>query len=416
MRVCVIGAGVIGVTSAYLLARAGHEVVLLDARDHPAEVSSFANGGQLSYSYVAPLAGPGVWPDLPRWLLNADSPLRFRPRLDLHQWRWSLAFACASNQRASDASTAQMLTLSYLSRDVMHDLLKRETIEFGHVSNGKLIVYRDAALLEKARKLVDYQAAHGATQKILSAAETLAIEPALKGLGSALAGAIYTPSEEAGDCHRFTQGLYDKLVAMSNVTTQMGAVVRGLRRRGSRIVAAETALGDISADAFVVASGMGSRALLAPLGQHTPLYPLKGYSLSVPLAPDDTSAPRISVTDYERRIVYARIGSVLRIAAMVDMGSENADIDPRRIAALRAQTKELFPHLDVDSAVAWAGLRPATPTGRPIIGPSRTIDNLWLNLGQGALGFTLACGSAALLTAQMGSEAPPIDPAPFLPR
>ncbi|MFC4274470.1 D-amino acid dehydrogenase [Achromobacter aloeverae] len=414
MRVCVIGAGVIGVSSAYFLARQGFDVTLADARERPAEVSSFANGGQLSYSYVAPLAGPGVLPSVPNWLLRADSPLRFRPRLDPHQWRWCLDFALACRAAVARASTAELSTLSYLSRDAMHGLLAQDPIEFGHVRNGKLIAYRDAGLLEKARRLVAYQAAHGAEQSVLSAEETLALEPALGGMRRQLAGAIYTPSEESGDCRLFTEGLFERLKTLPNVTLRMGTNVRGLRRRGADIAAADTDRGEIEADAFVVASGLGSRALLRPLGVNVPLYPLKGYSLSVPLARKD-EGPAISVTDYERRIVYARMGKTLRIAAMVDIGSADAAIDPRRIDLLKRQVAEVFPRLDLDAATAWAGLRPATPGSKPIIGASRAARNLWLNLGQGALGFTLACGSAALLTAQMAGVPTPIDAAPFLP-
>ncbi|MYZ45101.1 D-amino acid dehydrogenase [Schauerella aestuarii] len=415
MHVCVIGAGVIGVTTAYSLAKAGHTVTLTDARERPAEMSSFANGGQLSYSYVAPLAGPGVLPNVPGWLLRQESPLRFRPRMDVHQWRWSLAFVQACRASVSDETTAQMLRLSYLSRDTMNAWLAETPIEFGHVRNGKIIAYRSPESLEKARALVAYQAARGAEQRVLSAAETLALEPSLAAMGSDLAGAIFTPGEEAGDCRLFTEGVFDLLGGLPNVTRTMSNPVRKLRRRGRHIEAVETALGDIRADAYVVATGTGSRQLLGPVGHDVPIYPLKGYSLSVPLADDDTSAPSISVTDYERRIVYARIGRVLRIAAMVDIGSRDAKIDPARIALLKEQVHALFPHLDLDRAVAWAGLRPATPTGKPIIGNSPAADNLWVNVGQGALGFTLACGSAALLTRLIAGTSTPIDAAPFKP-
>jgi len=415
MRVCVIGAGVVGVTSAYFLARQGHDVVLVDSQARPAEVSSYANGGQLSYSYVAPLAGPGVLPSVPGWLLRQDSPLRFRPRLDLHQWRWCLQFALACRASVARASTAQLLGLSYLSRDVMHTLLAQEDLDFGHLKNGKLIAYRSAALLDKARALVAYQAGHGADQQVLDAAQTLAMEPALAAMGDKLAGAIYTPSEEAGDCRQFTEALFDRLQALGNVECAMSNPVSGLQREGRRIVAVNTRQGDIGADAVVLATGVGTRALLKPLGHDVPLYPLKGYSLSVPLSADDAVAPHISVTDYERRIVYARVGGVLRIAAMVDIGSANADIEPARVALLKRQVHEAFPALDLRQAVPWAGLRPATPTGKPLIGRSDAADNLWLNVGQGALGFTLACGSAALLTAQMAGLELPLDPAPFRP-
>lgn len=415
MRVCVIGAGVVGVTSAYFLARQGHDVVLVDSQARPAEVSSYANGGQLSYSYVAPLAGPGVLPSVPGWLLRQDSPLRFRPRLDLHQWRWCLQFALACRASVARASTAELLGLSYLSRDVMHTLLAQEDLDFGHLKNGKLIAYRSAALLDKARALVAYQAGHGADQQVLDAAQTLAMEPALAAMGDKLAGAIYTPSEEAGDCRQFTEALFDRLQELGNVECAMSNPVSGLQREGRRIVAVNTREGDIGADAVVLATGVGTRALLKPLGRDVPLYPLKGYSLSVPLSADDAVAPHISVTDYERRIVYARVGGVLRIAAMVDIGSANADIEPARVALLKRQVHEAFPALDLRQAVPWAGLRPATPTGKPLIGRSDAADNLWLNIGQGALGFTLACGSAALLTAQMAGLELPLDPAPFRP-
>ena len=415
MRVCVIGAGVVGVTSAYFLARQGHEVTLVDARDHPAEVASYANGGQLSYSYVAPLAGPGVLPNVPGWLLRGDSPLRLRPRLDPHQWRWCLQFALACRASVAQKSTAQLQALAYLSRDVLHALLEQEPLDFGHVRNGKLIAYRDPAMLEKARRLVAYQATLGAEQRVLDAAETVALEPALAGMGASLAGAVYTPSEEAGDCRRFTEALYERLQQMNNVQCRMSTDVRALRRNGGRIAAVQTDADEIGADAVVLATGIGTRALLRPLGGDVPLYPLKGYSLSVPLQLDEPGAPAISVTDYERRIVYARIGPILRIAAMVDIGSDNAEVDPDRVALLKRQVRESFPALDLESAIPWAGLRPATPTGRPLIGRSRVAENLWLNVGQGALGFTLACGSAALLTALMSGLELPVGAEGFLP-
>ncbi|RIQ19131.1 D-amino acid dehydrogenase [Bordetella avium] len=413
MRVCVMGAGVIGVTTAYFLAREGHEVVLIDSESRPAEVSSHANGGQLSYSYVAPLAGPGVLPSVPGWLLHADSPLRFRPRLDPHQWRWCLQFALACNAGTARRSTAELQTLSYLSRDVLHRLLDEENIEFGHLRNGKLIAYRSPELLDKARKLVEYQASLGAEQRVLDAAETLALEPALAGMGSSLAGAVYTPSEEAGDCHQFTVSLFERLQRFSNVECLMSTTVSGLRREGRRVVALHSKQGDIRADTVVLATGVGTRALLKPLGQDVPLYPLKGYSLTVPVEPG--VGPSISVTDYERRIVYARVGQALRMAAMVDIGSHDRGIDPARIALLKRQVAETFPSLDLSQAEPWAGLRPATPTGKPLIGRARVADNLWLNIGQGALGFTMACGSAALLNSLMNNLEPPIDPRPFQP-
>ncbi|MBV6304584.1 D-amino acid dehydrogenase [Candidimonas humi] len=414
MHVCVIGAGVVGVTSAYQLARDGHQVTLLEVGAEPAGQTSFANGGQLSYSYVAPLAGPGVIPNMPRWLWQKDSPLRFRPRWDPHQWRWIAAFMRDCRSSVARASTAQMLTLSYLSRETLHTLLQDEPLDFDLRRNGKLIVYRDPALLEKARTQVAYQAAHGSSQRILTPAQVLQLEPALQSFGNTMAGAVYTADEETGDCRKFTQGLFDRLQQFPRMTRLLKTGVLNLRREQGRIVAACTSAGDIEADSYVVANGMGSRALLRPLGHDVPIYALKGYSLSIPLpAAEESAAPAISVTDYQRRIVYARIGASLRAAAMVDIGYDDTRPSPERIGGLARQVREAFARLDLGRALPWAGLRPATPSGKPIIGASPAAKNLWLNIGQGALGFTLACGSAALLAAQMAGRRPPIDPTPF---
>lgn len=415
MHVCVIGAGVIGVATARQLEREGYTVTLIDEHDKPALRSSFANGGQLSYSYVAPLAGPGVLPNVPFWLWRKDSPLRFQPRWDPDQWRWLIEFVLACRGSVADATTSQMLTLSYLSRSVLHAFLAESPIEFSWSRTGKLIVYRDPKMLDKAGRLVEYQAQYGSDQRVLSAAEVLALEPSISALEGVMAGAIYTPSEEAGDCLRFTQALFDQLQRCASVTCRMNTVVRSLRRERNRIVAIETDQGDLEADAFVLSGGMGSRALLGPLGYKPSIYALKGYSLSAPLVCRDGQALRVSVTDYERRIVYAPLGDVLRIAAMVDIGGRGSDVDAFRITQLKRQIREMFPTLALDEASEWAGLRPSTPNGKPIIGRSPVASNLWLNIGHGALGFTLAMGSAALLSAQLGGRTPPIDPLPFIP-
>ena len=242
------------------------------------------------------------------------------------------------------------------------------------------------------------------------------MEPALASFGKQLAGAIYTPSEAVGDCHLFTHGLVCELQKQDKINLRLGAKVEALERQQGIISAARLADGSrIQADHFILANALGSRALLRPLGETVPLYPLKGYSLSLPVDEDRVDLPRISVTDYERRIVYARIGNVLRIAAMVDMGDTSTIPNPSRIAQLKAQVNALFPQLDLDQAEVWAGLRPTTPDSKPRIGLSRSATNLWLNLGHGALGFTLACGSAVLLQHLIDNLPTPISPAPFKP-
>lgn len=417
MHVCIIGAGIIGTSTAWQFARQGVRVTLLEAAPSAGLGTSYANGGQLSYSYVAPLAEPGVLPNLPKWLFNSESPLRFRPRLDPHQWRWCIAFMQACRSSRVKDTTAAMLTLSYLSRNTLHQWLSETPIAFDHKTNGKLIAYRNPILLEKARRLVAYQADHGAQQSVLNRQECIALEPALGELGPALAGAIYTPGEEVGDCHLLATGLFNVLTQHNGAAVRTSAHVRKLIRSGGRIVAAELDSGEhITADHFVVAAGMASRRLLHTVDEEAMLYGLKGYSLSVPLPHASGTAPVISVTDYERRIVYAPIGSVMRIAAMVDMGGQGADITPQRIALLKRLVNSTFPSLDTASATEWAGERPATPTGKPIIGRSHAADNLWLNIGHGALGFTVACGSAVLLHALVSGQTAPIDARPFASR
>ena len=426
MKIAIVGAGVIGTTSAWEFLRRGHEVILIEGREGPGLVTSYANGGQLSYDYVAPLADPGVFGDLPRWILDAASPLRFRPQLDLRQWGWLTAFLKACNRETLRKSTAALLQLSYLSRDTLHAWLDETPIDFHHRRNGKLIAYRSAPLLEKARRQVEYQASHGSRQSILDRAEALAVEPALANFGDSLAGCVYTPTEEAGDCYLFTRGLFERIESHPSATVRTGAKVLRLQTRGDTAVGAVLETGEtIEADQVIVANGLQGYELLKRHGERVPLYGLKGYSLSVPVSDDDMAdaessgipvAPQISVTDYERRIVYARLGNILRIAAMVDIGDAANTIRPERIRHLKAEVSRAFPRLAVEQAEAWSGDRPATPESRPLIGPSRKLRNAWMNLGHGALGFTLACGSAVLLHALMTEGRGPIDHAPFRPR
>lgn len=412
MQVVVIGAGVVGLTSAWCLARQGLQVTLVDRHAEVAQETSFANGAQLSYDYVTPLAGPEVIGKLPQWLLRADSPLRFRPRMDPVQWRWCLRFLRACNQATVQRTIGEMLSLSYLSRDALDNLLSEHPLAFDLTRTGKLVVYRDPAALDAASPMVEWQRALGADQRMLDARQCLALEPTLSGMGGQLAGGVYTPGEATGDCLRFCQGIRQLLGQMPNVRLALGTEVKALVKERRRVVAVRTSQGDIAADAVVVAAGMFSVRLLKPLGIALPLYGLRGYSLSVAMD-RSMQAPRLSVTDAARKVVYAPLGNQLRIAAMVDMGVDRADVDPTRIALLKQQVTEVFPQLDLTQAKAWAGLRPSTADSKPIIGRADGFDNLWLNAGQGALGFTLAPGSAALLTVQMTDQPAPIDPAPF---
>jgi len=398
MQIAVLGAGVIGLSSAYYLNRAGHQVIVIDRHGEVATETSFGNGGQLSYSYVAPLAGPGVLSKLPAWLIRRDSPVRFRPFVSAEQWLWCLKFLFACTQRRSNLTTSELLALSFASRALMHQLLRDEpTLDFDFQHSGKLVLHRDAAAMQGAIDLLDFQRSLGCEQEALSADECVAREPALVHVRERIVGGIYTRSEDTADCHRFSKGL-EAILRARGVRFSMNTRIDALEvAKGGHIVARSCG-GALEADHVVVAAGAGATHLLQPLGLHVPVYPLKGYSLTYPLGPQSI-APTLSVTDFARKVVYARLGDRLRVAGMADFDGYSLELDPSRVAALRAEVAALFPQVVADHADAteWTGLRPATPRGTPIIGPTR-YPNLWLNIGHGALGFTLAAGSAALLT------------------
>jgi len=396
MHALVLGAGVIGLATAWYLQADGHQVTVVERNDDVARETSFANGGQLSYSYVAPLAGPGVLSKLPNWLLRSDSPVRFRPRADLQQWRWLLQFVRACTHEQSELSTRRLLSLSFFSRDLMDELLAHEPgLSFDHANAGKLVVYRKSASFDAAQRLLDYQRSLGCEQEALDADACVEKEPALAHLAGQLHGGIFTSSEDSGDCYQFCVGMM-RLLRERGVEFRYGTTVTQLRRSSSQRVAAYAGDERLDADHIVLATGAPSVSLLGSLGIHVPLYPLKGYSLTAPVEVGAV-APRVSITDFERKIVYARLGDRLRIAGMADITGRRANIDPQRVATLRAESAAAFPGVaNFDRATVWCGLRPATPKSTPIIDRT-TFENLWLNLGQGALGFTLALASGRLV-------------------
>ena len=401
-HVVVLGAGIIGITTAYYLHQAGHRVTVIERNPHAGLETSYANGGQLSYSYVAPLAGPGVVPKIPPWLLRADSPLRFYPKFDLDQWRWCLQFVRACNRPQAEISTVHLLRLAYYSRELIHTIVATEPIAFDYRRNGKLVIFSDKASLDSARRTLDFQRAFGSEQNALDGKQCLALEPALQHIENRVVGGVHTPSEDAGDCYDFCVAMESLLrgLGVSFITsTSVDSFVRNDSQ--GRIEAVRTSAGEIGADSFVMAMGAANAWHAKRLGFYLPIYPLKGYSLTLDTskATAFASAPRISVTDSAYKVVYALLGNELRIAGMADIAGYNTTLDPARVALLINQAKSVFPHAGDYAAdlKAWCGLRPATPKGTPIIGTS-PIANLFLNAGHGALGWTLACGCAKVVS------------------
>lgn len=400
-RVCVLGAGIVGLATAWALSRDGHEVVVLDRAQAGMDTSQ-ANGAQLSYAYVQPLADPGIWRQLPKLLLAGDSPLRWRLQLDPAQWRWLTGFLAACRSSVSRQTTVELLALAEESRQGLARLMAEEAPDFDHAVSGKLVLYPDAASFAAARRQMALQRTLGSHQEALSPAECRSVEPALAHAHSPFAGGIHTPGEAAADCHRLCQELV-RILRRRGVQFLLDTEVLGLQTDRGRIVRALTRSAAIEADAYVLSLGTGSVPLAQALGIHLPLYPLKGYSLTADANPTPGHAPQVSVTDAGRKVVFARLGQRLRVAGMVELVGHNRDTDPSRIDALLRTARDLFPQAsDWVPHHTWAGLRPATPTGRPIHGRlAGGPQNLLFNTGHGALGFTLAFGSAARIARAM---------------
>ncbi|WP_434728668.1 D-amino acid dehydrogenase [Pseudomonas soli] len=389
-RVTVIGGGVVGLATAYALVREGWQVDLVEARDSLASATSFANGGQLSYRYVAPLADAGVpWQAL-GWLLRGDSPLRLRLRLDIAQWRWLAAFVMACRTRVNRRNAAQLLDLALQSQAVLARWREEDGLDgFAWRRNGKLVAFRTQRAFEHGRQhLLDPD-----TQRVLNAAELRGLDPALA--EAPFVGGVFTAHEEVADCHRFCLRLAERLQASGQCRLLLGRPVTRLIACDDRVAALELGGEQLEVQRLVLSAGHRSAGLALP-GLQLPVYPLKGYSLTAPVGAAHR-APEVSITDYERKIVYARLEDQLRVAAMVDIVGYDEAVDAGRLASMRRLARETLPQAaDYGQAVEWAGMRPATPTGVPIIEATR-YRNLWLNLGHGALGFTLACGSGERL-------------------
>jgi len=401
-RVCIIGGGVIGLATAYALVREGFDVSVIEARPTLGSQTSFANGGQLSYRYVAPLADAGVPLQALGWMLRGDSPLKLRPRMDPAQWRWLASFVAACRGSVNQRNGAHLLRLALLSQATLQQWREEDHLDgFQWRRNGKLVAFREPSHFAKARQNV----IHSSFQQALSASECSALEPGLQ--GSAFVGGIYTPDEEVGDCHAFCQQLFARLQASGRCTFLLGKTVTRLHHEHGEVKAVHMGDEVLPVDQLVLAAGH-NRPALSLQGLNLPLYPLKGYSLTLPLS-DPGKAPNVSITDYDRKIVYARIGEQLRIAAMVDIVGFDASLDPKRLAQMRQLAQSTFPEAgDYQHAIEWAGMRPATPSGVPILGASG-YRNLWLNLGHGALGFSLACGSGRLLSELIAQRKTSID-------
>lgn len=405
-RVAVLGAGIVGLATAWQLQRDGFEVTVID-RAQPGSGTSFGNGAQLSYAYVQPLADPSIWAQLPKLLFSRESPFSLSLRLDPAQWAWGLRFLAACRSDVSARSTAELLALAEESRAALDTMLADTQADCDYTASGKLVMFGSEDSFAAARRQLELQRLlGGADQHALTLAQCLHIEPALAGAAAQHVGGIYTPGECAADCARLCGALHGVLQARG-VRFLLGAPLGAVRREGDRLVAVQVAEEWVEADHFVAALGSGVAAFARQFGAYLPVYPLKGYSLSFDLPNVPGLAPQVSVTDAQRKVVFARLGQRLRVAGLAELAGHDTRIEARRVAQLQKAAREVFPLACAGSDTQpWAGLRPATPTGVPMLGRvAGAPDNLLFNAGHGALGFTLAAGSAQRLSKTLQAAA-----------
>lgn len=415
MKICVLGAGVIGLTTAWYLAEAGHDVIIVDRHAATGADASAANGGQLSYAFVTPLASPATLLKLPSLLIARGSPMRIRPGLDPHLISWGLRFLLACRSAAVRDTVAAQLELAALSRDELARLSQTLDLDFGLRTAGKLVLFRSQGEFDAACRAVIDKADAGDAQQVLTPTECLALEPALKLGKRDLAGGIFTASEQVGDCAAFCAALADRLKQRNNVEWLLGSQVTRPIRSDGRLVAVDTGNGHVQADRFVLCMGASSSAFARACGFYLPIYPVKGYSITLQPAREATTL-RHSVTDFERKLVFAPLtraaGTAIRVAGIADLDGDDRRIDPARVDVLCRASGELL-GIEADGDVQpWCGLRPMTPDSRPIIAWS-PLPELFVNSGHGMLGWTLACGSARLAADLIDGRPAAIDAGAF---
>ncbi|MDI3383912.1 D-amino acid dehydrogenase [Xenophilus aerolatus] len=416
MRVIVLGAGLLGTTSAYFLSQLGHDVTVVDRQATPGAETSFANGGQISVSHAEPWANPSAPLKVLQWLGKEDAPLLFRIRADMRQWLWGLSFLRECTPARTRHNIEQIVRLGTYSRDTLQQLRRDTGIDYDQRTQGILHFYTTQKEFDGALAPAEQMRQLGCERRVISADEAVLLEPALAHIRPQLAGATYTAEDESGDANRFTRELAQRAEA-AGVQFRLGHTVTALREVGGRIDHVEVTDTEgrfqrLQADAFVLAMGAFSPMLAAPLGVRLPIYPAKGYSVTMPVK-DASKAHQVSLTDDEFKLVFSRLtgpnGDRLRIAGTAELNGYDRDLNAVRCEAIVRRVEQLFPGAgDTTQAQFWTGLRPATPSNVPIIGRSK-VPNLFLNTGHGTLGWTHACGSGKSIARIVTGLTPEVD-------
>jgi D-amino-acid dehydrogenase len=409
MKILVLGAGVIGVTSAWYLRKAGHDVVVVERQAEAGAEASFANGGQISVSHAEPWANPSAPLQVLKWMFKEDAPLLFRPRLDWQQIRWGLNFLRECTSARTLANTEQLVHLGLYSRECLRELRAATGIQYDHLEKGILHYFTDAAEFERALGAAKEMRDHGLELELITAEQCVQIEPALRHIRGKLAGGTFTARDESGDAFKFTRNLAH-MATLDGVQFRYATTLRKLVAGGdaidSVVISASNGKEEVlRADAYLLCLGSYSPLLLGPVGVNIAVYPLKGYSITIPTGPEH-EAPFVSLTDHDYKIAMSRLGDRLRVAGTAELNGYDTSINRVRCGALVRRAFEVFPNAgDRGRIEYWAGLRPGTPGNVPYLGRAR-YHNLYLNTGHGTLGWTNACGSAQAIADLIGGRRP----------
>ena len=406
MSVLILGSGVVGTTIAYYLAKAGHEVTVLDRQSGPALETSFANAGEVSPGYSAPWAGPGVPLKAIKWLLMHHSPLVIKPMLDPAMWMWGLQMLRNCTEARYRVNKSRMVRLAQYSRDCMQELRADTGIRYDERTQGTLQLFRTQKQLDAIGKDIEILKQYGVPYQVLDRAGYLQYEPALCHVQEKFVGALRLPGDETGDCFKFTQGMCE-LAKQHGARFLFNQTIQEICRTGDRVVEVRTDGGHYSADHYVLALGSYSTSMLKPLQIDIPVYPVKGFSITVPIT-DSAMAPESTIMDETHKVAVTRLGDRIRVGGTAQLSGYDLTLNsgPRR--TLEFVVKDLFPHGgDVAKAEFWTGLRPMTPDGTPILGETR-YRNLLLSTGHGTLGWTMAAGTGRVMADLLAGKQPDI--------
>ncbi|WP_326534534.1 D-amino acid dehydrogenase [Pseudorhodoferax sp.] len=407
MKVLVLGSGVIGTTAAFYLARDGHEVTVVDRQPAPAMETSFANAGEVSPGYSAPWAGPGVPVKAIKWLMMHHSPLVIQPLLSPAMWRWGASMLRNCTAERYRINKARMVRVAEYSRDCLQALRAETGIAYDERSQGTLQLFREQKQLDGTAGDIEVLKQYGVPYEVLDMDGCVRHEPALQGVRQKFVGGMRLPGDETGDCFLFTQRLAH-LAERLGVQFRYGVKIQGIDRAGGDISGVRTDAGLLQADRYLVALGSYSPLMLQPLGLRLPVYPVKGYSLTLPIT-DASGAPESTVMDETHKVAVTRLGDRIRVGGTAELGGFDLSLKPERRRTLDHVVSDLFPKGgDLAQAKFWCGLRPMTPDGTPILGPTR-YAKLWLSTGHGTLGWTMAAGTGRLMADWIAGRKPAID-------